>query len=389
LIDILLLLTVAVAIGWWLGRREWHSRRSGSQPGLEHDYLRGLNYLLNQQTDEALDVFIDAFAVNAKTFDTHMALGGVFRRRGEVDKAIQIHQNLMSYKGLSVEQAMVAELELAHDFIKAGLLDRAEELLLDIVVQPSSQQLWATELLIDVYQRERDWVKALAVGKAYAGKGSVVDLNYAMSHYCCELALESWHQNDIKMARSYMQNACQYDDSNARIQLLQAELCISQADYKKAVEWLQGVASLDTQLLPEVIEPLRRCYEKLSDTSGFLQWLQQAMQQSPSASIMIALTCCLRQTEGDFAAGRYLTDQLKQRPSLKGFNYLIDLYLNHASDSTLESLQVLHGLIQALEQSKPVYRCRQCGFAVKSLHWECPGCQQWGTIKPIYGLEGE
>jgi lipopolysaccharide assembly protein B len=387
--DLFLLLAGAVAIGWWTGRMQWCNRSNEPQPGLEHNYLRGLNYLLNQQTDEALDVFIDAFAVNVKTFDTHMALGGVFRRRGEVDKAIQIHQNLMSHKSLSTEQAMVAELELAHDFIKAGLLDRAEVLLLNIVEQHSTRQLRAAELLLDLYQKERDWHKALAVGNAYAVKHNVADLNHAMSHYCCELSIESWHQNDLKTSRSYLRKASQYDNSNARIQLLQAELCISQDNYKQAIVWLQGVANLDTQLLPEVIEPLQLCYAKLSDTSGFLHWLQRSMEKNPSASIMLALTHCLRQTSGDVVAVRYLIDQLKQRPSLKGFNYLVDLHLKHSSDNAWESLQVLHGLIQELEQSKPVYRCRQCGFAGKSLHWECPGCQQWGSIKPIYGLEGE
>ena len=153
--------------------------------------MRGLNYLLNQQTNEALGIFIDAFAANAKAFDAHMAMGGLFRRRGETDKAIQIHQNLMSHHGLSIEQAMVAKLELAHDFIKAGLLNRAE-------------------------------------------------LSHAMSHYCCELALESWHQHDINMVHSYLSKAIQYDNCNPRIQLQQAELCISERNYKSAVRYLES-----------------------------------------------------------------------------------------------------------------------------------------------------
>lgn len=134
---------------------------------------------------------------------------------------------------------------------------------------------------------------------------------------------------------------------------------------------------------------MQLCYEKLSDTSGFLQWLQQTIQQSPSTSIMLALTNVLHQTEGHCAAVHYLINQLKQRPSLKGFNYLIELHLNHTAKNTWESLQLLHGLMKKLAHSKPVFRCQQCGFSGKSMHWECPGCQQWGTIKPIHGLEGE
>ena len=150
-LSLLLVLIAAVGIGWWLGQREYRQKRN-SQLGLQADYYRGLNYLLNQQTDEALELFIHALEVNSQTVDTHLALGSLFRRRGEVDKAIQIHQNLLSGKGLDQEQVMLAELELAHDFIKAGLLDRAEELLLDIVQQPNQQTANATELLVDVYQ---------------------------------------------------------------------------------------------------------------------------------------------------------------------------------------------------------------------------------------------
>ena len=201
-LSLLLVLIAAVGIGWWLGQREYRQKRN-SQLGLQADYYRGLNYLLNQQTDEALELFIHALEVNSQTVDTHLALGSLFRRRGEVDKAIQIHQNLLSGKGLDQEQVMLAELELAHDFIKAGLLDRAEELLLDIVQQPNQQTANATELLVDVYQREQDWHKALEAGSA-AHVSASVDLAQRLSHFCCELAEEALQSDQQQAGLDYL-----------------------------------------------------------------------------------------------------------------------------------------------------------------------------------------
>ena len=385
-LSLLLVLIAAVGIGWWLGQREYRQKRN-SQLGLQADYYRGLNYLLNQQTDEALELFIHALEVNSQTVDTHLALGSLFRRRGEVDKAIQIHQNLLSSKGLDQEQVMLAELELAHDFIKAGLLDRAEELLLDIVQQPNQQTANATELLVDVYQREQDWHKALEAGSA-AHVSASVDLAQRLSHFCCELAEEALQSDQQQEGLDYLKRAKRHNADNPRVSFLRAQLSIQQENFRDAKRHLLIMAQQDEQLVPEIIQPLRLCFTQLGDIDGWRAWLNQAMTEYPSSSLLLAQAHEIGQ-QNDSEAASYLTENLRQRPSLKGFNYLIDLHMQWASENAKDSLQVLKGLTVALQRSKPHYRCRQCGFAGNSMHWQCPSCHQWGSTKPIYGLEGE
>ena len=385
-ISLLLVLIAAVGIGWWLGQREYRQKRN-SQLGLQADYYRGLNYLLNQQTDEALELFIHALEVNSQTVDTHLALGSLFRRRGEVDKAIQIHQNLLSGKGLDQEQVMLAELELAHDFIKAGLLDRAEELLLDIVQQPNQQTANATELLVDVYQREQDWHKALEAGSA-AHVSASVDLAQRLSHFCCELAEQALQSDQQQEGLDYLKRAKRHNADNPRVSFLRAQLSIQQENFRDAKRHLLIMAQQDEQLVPEIIQPLRLCFTQLGDIDGWRAWLNQAMTEYPSSSLLLAQAHEIGQ-QNDSDAASYLTENLRQRPSLKGFNYLIDLHMQWASENAKDSLQVLKGLTVALQRSKPHYRCRQCGFAGNSMHWQCPSCHQWGSTKPIYGLEGE
>jgi len=385
-LSLLLVLISALGIGWWLGQREYRQKRN-SQLGLQADYYRGLNYLLNQQTDEALELFIHALEVNSQTVDTHLALGSLFRRRGEVDKAIQIHQNLLSSKGLDQEQVMLAELELANDFIKAGLLDRAEELLLDIVQQPNQQTANATELLVDVYQREQDWHKALEAGSA-ANVSASVDLAQRLSHFCCELAEEALQSDQQQEGLDYLKRAKRHNADNPRVSFLRAQLSIQQDNYRDAKRHLLIMAQQDEQLVSEMIKPLRLCFIQLGDINGWRSWLIQAMIEYPSSSLLLAQAHEIGQ-QNDSEAASYLTENLRQRPSLKGFNYLIDLHMQWASENAQDSLQVLKGLTVALQRSKPHYRCRQCGFAGNSMHWQCPSCHQWGSTKPIYGLEGE
>ena len=383
---LLVVLIAALGIGWWLGQRE-NQQKQNSRLGLQADYYRGLNYLLNQQTDEALDLFIHALEVNPQTVETHLALGSLFRRRGEVDKAIQIHQNLLSGKGLDQEQLMLAKLELAHDFIKAGLLDRAEELLLDLAQQPNQQKAKATELLVDVYQREQDWHKALDVGTA-ANVSVSVDLAQRLSHFCCELAEQALESHQEQECLEYLKRAKRHNADNPRVSFLRAQLSMQQDNYTDAKRHLLIMSQQDVQLVPEMIQPLHLCFTKLADIDGWQAWLSQAMSQNPSTSLLLAQAHEIGQQNNSDAAA-YVTEKLRQRPSLKGFNYLIDLHMQWASDNAKNSLQVLKGLTVALQNSKPQYRCRQCGFSGNSMYWQCPSCHQWDTTKPIYGLEGE
>ena len=385
--DLLLLVffSAAIGIGWWLGRR--YQQQQQQKPCVaDENYYRGLNYLLNHDTDAALDLFIDSLEVNSHNLDTHLALGSAFRRKGEVDKAIQIHQNLSNRSGLTHHQLAQAQLELAHDFVKAGLLDRAEQLLLESAGFSSDKQAWGT-LLLDVYQREKDWHKALDVARRFQ-LHKVPHLSEKLSHFACEQAQEALDAEDLNTAKLLLKQAQDLNTHNPRICLIEAAIAMQEENYLVAGKYLRKLAQQDPSLIPSILTDLAQCFAMAADQQAWQDWLRDCMQEHPSTSVMLALADVLRH-ESDTTAAAFVTQELRKRPSVKGFNYLIDLHMQWATENARESLEALQGLTVALEQRKPAYQCKQCGYASSSMQWQCPTCHQWDTTKPVYGLRGE
>ena len=384
--DLLLLVffSTAIGIGWWLGWR--YQQQQQKSCVADENYYRGLNYLLNHDTDAALDLFIDSLEVNNHNLDTHLALGSAFRRKGEVDKAIQIHQNLLNRSGLTHHQLAQAQLELAHDFVKAGLLDRAEQLLLESAGFSSDKQAWGT-LLLDIYQREKDWQKALDVARRFQ-LHKVLHLSTKLSHFACEQAQEALDAQDLAAAKLLLKQAKGLNTDNPRICLIEAAIAMQEENYEVAGKYLRQLAQQDPSLIPSILTDLAQCFAFATDQQAWQNWLCDCMQNHPSTSVMLALADVLRH-ESDTTAAAFVTKELRKRPSVKGFNYLIDLHMQWATENARESLEALQGLTVALEQRKPAYQCKQCGYASSSMQWQCPTCHQWDTTKPVYGLRGE
>ncbi|MDP6968146.1 MAG: lipopolysaccharide assembly protein LapB [Gammaproteobacteria bacterium] len=381
---LLLLFVAAVGIGWWLGRRYQHQLQ---QPSIaDENYYRGLNYLLNHETDAALDLFIDSLEVNNHNLATHLALGNAFRRKGEVDKAIHIHQNLLNREGLTHQQLAQAQLELAHDFVTAGLLDRAEQLLLESAGFSPDKQAWGT-LLLDIYQREKDWQKALDIAQRFHLQ-NVPNLAARLSHYACELAQDAVDVGHFDQAQQYLVQGHKLMADNPRVAMIQATIAMQQQNFDKGGRFLRQLGQQDPSLIPLILSDLAHCYVADSQQQEWQNWLHTCMQDHPCTSVMLALADILRQ-QSDVDAVAFVTQELRQRPSVRGFNYLIDLYMQWATDHARESLEALQGLTVALEQSKPAYQCKQCGYASNTMQWQCPTCHQWDTTKPVYGLRGE
>jgi len=381
-------LFAAVAIGWLLGRRQ--NNKQPSQNTLQQEYFRGLDFLLSEKTDEAIDSFIRALEINSDTIPAHIALAKLFRKKGDVERAIQIHQSLLARSNLSHDDFMRIQMALARDYYAVGLLDRAENLLIEIRSQRPDADVRqnAAALLIKLYAKEKEWQQALDVAQ-HLSTLELQGLDVELSHYCCELAERYMASQRYRHAMSKLNEAFSFDKNSVRASLLLADIAIKQAEWKKAIAALKQIAQQDSAFLSETIDRLRHCYLELNQQSEFERLMKQWLNKYPSTSIMLALADIIVERQGAYPAGAFITDQLKKRPSLKGFNQLIDLYIAHAAKGTNESLMVLRGLTGQLELSKPVYHCQRCGFSGKSLHWQCPSCQNWGTTKPIHGLEGE
>ena len=390
--DLLLisLLFIAVGLGWLLGRFRGASPSVTTSNSLQHEYFAGLDYLLSEKTDEAIDSFIRALEVNSDTLPAHIALAKLFRRKGDVEQAIQIHQNLLARPDLSRNDFLRIQIALAKDYFAIGLLDRAEKLLLEINQQnpPAETRQKVLTLLTKLYEKEQEWQQALDVARQLT-VSETRQLQVELSHYCCELAAEDIKKHRYRQAKSRLSQALEYNDKAVRASLLRAQMEMQQSNWRNAIKDLKAVSQQDPVFVSETISLMATCYERLDRFDEFEAYLRQCLLNTPSTSVMLALADIILVKQGAYPAGIFITDELKKRPAVKGFNRLIDLYISHATKGSNESLLVLRGLTGQLEQSKPVYLCHRCGFSGKSLLWQCPSCQSWGTTKPIQGLEGE
>lgn len=383
----------AVCAGYVFGR--YRSKESADARPKDYtlQYYKGLSYLFNEQPDSAIDAFISSLDVNSDTLETHLALGNMLRKRGEVSKAIKIHQNLLARPGLTVKQQHESQLELARDYIRSGLLDRAEALLLELVKLSSAYKQAALVHLIEIYQDEKEWDNAIAMASNIEDKsykfGVGQSLSQLQAHFSCEQALVDMEQRNLSKARAHLLEALRYDFSSVRASLLFARLEISQGRYRDALDHLHKIPRQDPDFIPESLPMTCECYEKLGESVSLLRYLQEVLVSHPSNSLVISIADRLRWSADDHQAADFIAEQFKDKPSIRTLNRLIELYLPHSEGRGRENLQLLKQLVDTVIAEKPSYCCHKCGFAGNSLHWLCPSCKTWGSIKPIRGVAGE
>lgn len=393
-------LTLAVAAGWGASRLQHRFRIRKKPSALNRDdynreyynreYYSGLDFLINNQPDEAIESFIRVLEVNSDTIPAHLALAKLFRRKGDFERALQIHQDLLNRPDLSAKDLQRIQMALARDYDAIGLLDRAEQLLLDIVQKKAVTEIRtkALLLLMRLYEKEGEWQKALDV----AGKLEPEEMHsvqHRLAHYYCELA-EAFHfQQKDEKAAGYLQKALQRDRHCVRATLLQARLQMRAGAWRSAIKVLKRVPDQNLLLVSETIPLLDRCYREQGAMHEFEQYLSLCLHTAPSATVILALAERVNERQGINAAATFIIEELKKRPSIRGFNRLIDFHIQQGGHSVRESLTILRGLTGQLERSKPVYQCQQCGFEGRTLHWQCPSCREWDSTRPIQGLEGE
>ena len=375
-----LLLPVAAVTGWVVGRRggERHSTTQVSR--LSTTYFRGLNYLLNEQPDKAIELFLHIAELDKDTFETQVALGHLFRRRGEVDRAIRLHQALVQRPGLSDAQKVQALLALGEDYMKSGLLDRAETVFSDLVDLDMRAPL-ALRHLINIYQSEREWDKAIENAQRYeAATGE--SMGKLIGQFECELADRHRASGDIAGARAAVARAYQADANSVRAGMLEGRLEIESGNDAAAIRSFERVARTDPDYLPEVMPALLSCYESTGDRSGARAFLAEMCEHYRGIAPVLALTRMVDSQDGVAAARAYLAKELKDRPSVRGQAALMELSIAEGADP-LATLHDLKDITEQLLVRNPSYRCNQCGFGARSHHWQCPSCKAWGSVKPL------
>ena len=382
-----LLLPVAFYTGWRSGRKHTASAQEKKLFEIPPDYLKGLNYLLNEQPDKAIELFIQMLEVDSETVETHLALGSLFRRRGEVDRAIRIHQNLIARPSLTQSQRTQALYELGEDYMRAGLLDRAEALFRELI-EGSPHSEVALRQLIDIYQQEKDWAKAIEMARLLSIKTGE-NMQATIAQYYCEMAETAFQQGETGSGHKWLKRALASDRNCVRASLLEGQNEQRSGNDKAALKAYLRIEQQDADYLPEVVTPLIECYRTLGRMNEAKEYLVHLIKEYGSITIMLKLAELVQNDDGDEAAIDFITEHLRQRPSVRGMDRLINLNLAHVKDSVRDKLLVLKEVTTQLLVNKPVYKCRSCGFSGKSMHWQCPSCRQWNSVKPIQGVEGE
>lgn len=378
-----LLLPVAAASGWWLGWRSGNGKgRAGSQP-MPGDYFKGLNYLINEQPDRAIDIFTRMLEVNSETLEVHFALASLFLRRGEVDRAIRIHQNIMARPDLTKEQLSYTLYQLGKDYLRAGVLDRAEGIFSDLV-HDADHGLQSQRRLIEIYQQEREWGKAIDVAR-HLSRRSGEKMHSQIAHFYCELAMKSIEANDPEQALKVVQEALSFDHQCARTSIIEGSILQGQKKFLQAVRAYQRIESQDVTLLTEVTGPIAACYRELSKPEDAREYFGRIQKKHPSLNGALTLAALTREVAGDSGARQIIMDYVRAQPAMEGLLRLLEVE-NARNAEVEETRKLMLEIVERCLEGKARYGCRQCGFSSQNLYWQCPGCKRWDTVRPLEAI---
>jgi lipopolysaccharide biosynthesis regulator YciM len=371
-----LLLPLAALSGWLVGKRA--NMRQAIQR------LVGLNKILDTSSNKkAVDVLVQLMDSNQEAVETHLALGGLFRRRGEVDKAIGIHEKLIAKPSLTEEQRALSLLELSRDYMRAGVLDRAESVLLE-QIEIGYELDAGFQGLLDVYQQSKDWQSAIHMAQRWQTKTGR-KMSYHIAHFYCELAEQQWLKGEQLDAKSYLKQALEANKRCVRATLLLANIEAQTGQYKFAIRAYKKIQKQDEAFLSEIVLPLARCYENLNNAEGMIKYFDENLQKHLTTSAVLAFAEWLHKSKGESEAMRFVVQHLRKNPSLRGLSRLVQFSLVRADGGVVQQdLMLFQELIEKMLTNKPLYRCQSCGFSGRTLQWQCPSCKRWDMIKPIH-----
>jgi lipopolysaccharide assembly protein B len=362
------------AFGWAAARIDIKQivRESRSLP---RSYFKGLNFLLNEQPDKAIEAFIEVVKVDPETIELHFALGSLFRRRGEYDRAIRMHQNLLERTDLGPEQKLIALGELGEDYLKAGILDRAEEVFSKL--EKSNLSATARKHLLQIYESEKDWSRAIGMSKH-------VDPDpRAQAQYYCELAASEASQSRPDAARKYLESALDQNRKCVRASLQLGDLEKNSANLDKAIEHWKRIESQNPSYLALVAQRLLDAHREAGRAEEGLRLLAGYLERYPSLDLLDTVFQQTLEAQGAEAAYALVRDELRRNPTLLGLDRLLEAQIIAASQpDKRRDLELVRNLVHGHTRRLARYRCETCGFKARQFHWHCPACNGWETYPP-------
>ncbi|NMF98639.1 lipopolysaccharide assembly protein LapB [Aromatoleum toluolicum] len=373
-----LALPLFFALGWLAARIDIRQVVHESR-ALPRSYLSGLNFLLNEQQDKAIDAFIEAVKIDPQTIELHFALGSLFRRRGETDRAIRMHQNLVDREDLSEEQRLQALAELGQDYLKAGLLDRAEAVFAKL--RDSRLNDLAMRYLLEIYQQEKDWAKAVEAAKALPDHESLM-WRKEVANFYCELATSALASSKYEETQKYLDEAFSINRRCVRASLVQGDLFAVQGQYEEAIDVWKRVESQDPIYLALVAERVMDAHSKLGRVEQGQTLLRSWLERHASLDLLDEVFHWELEKEGSRAAYDLVREELRRNPTLLGLDKLLEAALLHAPSEQRGDIEMVKQLIHGHTRRVARYRCAECGFKARQFQWRCPACGGWETYPP-------
>jgi lipopolysaccharide biosynthesis regulator YciM len=374
----LLVIPVAFALGWIASRYDLKTLLS-ENANLPRSYFRGLNFLLNEQHDKAIDAFIEVAKLDPETIELHFALGNLFRRRGETDRAIRVHQNLLSRADLPVAERDHALFELGQDFLKAGLLDRAEETFKSL--ETGEYALGAQRALLTIYEIEKDWRKSIATSAEIETMGGAT-LAKEVAQFHCELAQEALQRKQPGDARVELELALAANRENVRATILVGDVDAAGGNLKAAIACWRRVETQNAAYLPLVAEKLMKAYAELGHTNEGVDLLVEYVDRYPSNDLLDTAFKHVAELRGLDAAHTLARRQMQTSPNVAGMMRLLEAQVATADEPRRGELELMHALVKQRTKNLPRYTCQNCGFRARLFYWQCPGCSGWETYAP-------
>jgi len=371
----LLFFPLFFVLGWAAARIDIQHLVKESR-SLPRSYFQGLNFLLNEQPDRAIEAFVDAVKVDPQTIELHFALGSLFRRRGETERAIRMHQNLVEREDLPQDLKLQALSELGQDFLKAGLLDRAEEVFDKL--RDSAIDKDAKSNLLEIYQLEKDWEKAIAIAAELPDIASQKEV----AEYYCELAAAEMIRSRPDAASAYLRTALERNRKCVRASMLQGDMEVQQDRFEEAIACWQRIEQQDPTYLALVAQRLLDAFRGMDRRDEGLQLLRGYLDHYPSLDLLDVVFQLVLESEGADAAYCLVRDELKRNPTLLGFDKLIEARLLVAPPETRADLELAKSIVQGYTRRLARYRCDNCGFKARQFYWRCPACGGWETYSP-------
>jgi lipopolysaccharide biosynthesis regulator YciM len=375
----LLGIPILFGLGWLAARIDIQHLLRDSR-ALPASYFRGLNFLLAEQPDKAIEAFIEVVKVDPATVELHFALGSLFRRRGEYERAIRMHQHLLERADLDPERRATALYELGQDYLRAGILDRAEEIFQRLADGPQAAE--ARAFLLQIFQQEKEWERAIEMARRLE-KDTGVSRAREIAQFLCErAAIEATHSRP-EAARAHLVEALETNRKCVRASLQLGDLERAAGNLEAAIEHWKRIESQNPAYLALVAQRLLDAHREAGRLEEGLTLLAGYLERYPSLDLLDTVFRYTLETKGAEAAYRLVRDELRRNPTLLGLDRLLEAQIvGTANPERRRDLELVRNLVHSHTQRLARYRCENCGFKARQFHWLCPGCAAWESYPP-------